>query len=553
MIFALIPPTSAEEPELIAVDVQRTVHVKEYGVLLTNDTFTVLNVGQEPAFHVWAAVPLTLIETVRYFQAETGNGATLLTQRIPLIGENCTGWRIYIPEPILPDRNFTFRIVMALEGLLEIEGQKAYCTFSSVPASPYLIRSGSTKLTHYNGLTAPSQQNFLFANVSAYAYRPTTVGLDVVAGSGKPIITYLELKRQFLVEPWGYLRVLETHTLCVDSINSASWGWSSIITHLPPGSQFLQAYDSVSNLSASITTPGNITYPSTLKINFQFLLEQNDVYQFFVEYRYPLDLQQSISQNGFFLGINPYYEHPWIIRHQITEVTIPEGGYLLSSSGEAEISITSTGQFLIRYHDYNVSSLHQSEFTVHYVYPIQPAATRPLLLSIISGIICLAYIAGRRIPIFREEEEIVTPLPTIDPAILSEFCALYGEKVALLLQMERLEQSMLRAKIAKPRYRKEKKIFERKLRALERDLQGRTRPLLEAGGKYENNVRQLELLEAERLSTIEALRALEQRYKQKRITLAVYQKLRSDLQKRRDKSVAGMDRILLDLREELVT
>jgi hypothetical protein len=442
---------------------------------------------------------------------------------------------------------------MAYEGLLEIDENAAHCTFSSVPSSPYLIKHVSTKLTYNSGLTEPTSEEFSFNNVSSYAYKPTTVDFTLVIGKVKPIITYLELKRQYTVETWGYLHVLESHTFRVDSVDLLSWSWSSIYTHLPPGSQFLQAYDSVSNLSVSITILGNLTYPTTLQIHLQFLLEQDDVYKFFIEYRYPLDLQQSISQNGFYLGINPYFEHPWLIRHQITEVIIPEGGYLLSSSGEAEVSITSSGRFLVRYDDYNVTSLHQSEFTIHYMYPIQPAAIRPLLFSVITGIICLAYIAGRRIPIFREEEEIVTPLPTIDPAILSEFCALYGEKVALLLQMERLEQSMLRAKISKPRYRKEKKIFERKLRTFERDLQGRTRPLIEAGGKYENNVRQLELLEAERLSSIEALRALEQRYKQKRITLTVYQKLQSDLQKRRDKSVAGMDRILLDLREELVT
>jgi hypothetical protein len=110
---------------------------------------------------------------------------------------------------------------------------------------------------------------------------------------------------------------------------------------------------------------------------------------------------------------------------------------------------------------------------------------------------------------------------------------------------------MLQGKISKPRYRKEKKNFERKIRTLNGELASRSQQLIEAGGKYESSRNQLELLEAERISAIEALHALEQRYRQKRITAQVYQKLQKDLQKRRDRAVSRMDRILLGLREEL--
>ena len=176
---------------------------------------------------------------------------------------------------------------------------------------------------------------------------------------------------------------------------------------------------------------------------------------------------------------------------------------------------------------------------------------RPFLFFIIVALICLMYIVFRRVPIFREEEDVISPLAEIDLTVLGEFCSLYGEKIAILLQTERLEQSMLQGKISKPRYRKEKKNFERKIRTLNSELATRTQALIEAGGKYESNCRQLEILEAERVSAIEGLHALEQRYRQKRITSAAYQKLSKDLEKRRDRAVSRMDRILLSLREEL--
>ncbi len=546
-----IPPVSAATPNLEAVDVQRIVHLEEFGLILTNETYTVINNGLEPAFYVSAAFPLEYKEHLQYFRAETEDGASLLAQPIPLIGPNCTGWQIYIPEPILPGEYLTFRFFMALEGLLQLESATGICTISEVPTSPYFVRQYSTRFTHHAGMSAPSVDYFSGANLTAFAYRPVAIQMDVVVGSGKPIISYLELRRQYIIEPWGYLHAIETHKLRLESINDAGWGWVSIITLLPAGSEFIKAYQGFNNLSASILVPANLTQVGTLEITLEYNLQPGDIYEFVVEYRAPLDVYQLTLQNGFRLEINPYYEHPWIIRHQITEFVFPEGSSLFAVPNNAEITRTTTGQYVVIFHAFNVTSFYGEDVYLHYVYPIQPAFTRPLLLALFIGALCTVYIAGRRIPFLREEEEVIPTRLKIDPVILGEFCALFGEKVALLLQTERLERSMLAQKISKPRYRKEKKIFERKLRALEKELQGRSRPLIECGGKYNSSCRQLELLEAERLSAIEAINALEQRYKQKRITAAVYQKLRTDLEKRRDKAVSGMDRILLDLRSEL--
>jgi len=553
MAVALTAPTSASQPDLVVLDVQRKVYLQEYGLLLTNDTFTVVNVGAEAAFYVFAAFPLATVDRVRYFSAETEGGAALLVQRVPLVGPNCTGWRVYVPEPIMPDGNFTFTTRMALEGLTSVpDSTTVLCNFSIVPTSPYLIKHCKTTISHHAGTEDPSQTEITSTNVHPYSYKPTVVSLPIVDGQGRPIITYLELKRQFSVNQWGYLQVLETHTMRVDSINPDAFSWTSINVVLPPSSEFLRAYDSLANLTKTkITGQPGPTTAGTLNVNFQFKLAQGDVYQFFVEYRCPLDTQQLVSQNGLVLGVNPYCKYPWIIRHQITEIVLPAASQLLAVPQGAEVTILPGSQYVLKFDTYNVTSLHQSEFTIKYVYPVQPALARPMFISLLFGLICLAYVGARRIPGLREEGKVVAVPAAVDSTALGEFCALYGEKVALLLQTERLEQSMLARKIPMPRYRKEVKDAERKLRALERDIQTRARLLTQAGGRYAANVRQLELLEAERLSAIEAQRALEQRYRQKRITFEVYKKIQMDLEKRSNKSIAGMDRILLSLREEI--
>jgi hypothetical protein len=366
----------------------------------------------------------------------------------------------------------------------------------------------------------------------------------------------LELKRTYSIDAWGFIFAHEAHTFRLESPNprfdDAARLWTSIEITLPPGSEFLRAFDRLYNLERSqIIDLGNATHPGTLSVTLGYFLQEGDIYQFFVEYRIPLDFHQLVFQTGQFFWFDPYFEEPWLIEKQISEFILPVGSWLQEAPVGSDVSISSTGQYTVSYQETNVTSLQKAGISFNYIYPIPPSLALPMMFFLIMIVISLMYVVARRVPYFREEEEDVVVLRDVDPAILGEFCTLYGEKIALLLQTERLEQSILQGKISKPRYRKEKKNFERKIRTLNGELTSRSQQLIEAGGKYESSCNQLELLEAERISAIEALHALEQRYRQKRITAQVYQKLQKDLQKRRDRAVSRMDRILLSLREEL--
>jgi hypothetical protein len=556
MIFALGPPVNGEGSQLVVTEVQRNVHYEEYGMALFTDTITVFNPGPDPAFSVLTAYPLSKMNSVKAFRAESADGAALFFQKISLIGPNCSGWEVFLPEPIMPYEETTFVAQMSIEGLTSQDQDTATIVFSIEPTSPYSIQRYETRLTFHYALTAATQEYWTGSDVHPYSYEERSVLLDFMPNDFLPLMTYVELKRQFSVDAWGYLLAHEVHSLRVDSPNpiftNVEQRWANITVRLPLGSQFLRTYDLAANLSSSIGRVANITHSGTVYVSFQYHLQEGDVYTFHVEYRIPLDYNQLVLQTGQFLHLDLYQEYPFRIQLYTTEVSLPVGSWLQNVPIGAVTSISPTGQYLVSFLGRNVTSIIDGEANLFYVYPVSPAFIRPLFLFLIVGIFCLGYVAVRRIPFFREEEEIIAVVAEVDPAILSEFCALYGEKIALLLQTERLEQNMLQGKVSKPRYRKEKKNFDRKLRSLGRELEGRSQPLIEAGGKYESSVRQLELLEAERVSAIEALHALEQRYRQKRITASVYQKLRKDLQKRRDKAVGRMDRILLTLREELV-
>ncbi len=555
MVFTFGPPVAGDGSQLVITNVERNAHFEEYGMVILTDTITVYNPGPEPAFSVFTAYPLTKVDEIKEFRAETLNGTELHYQRVPLLGTNSSGWEIFLPEPIMPYQDTILITQMAVEGLTSQTSATATLVFSIVPTSPYFIQEYETTLTYHYALTAATQEYWSGDNVHPFSFLERTVVLDFMPNDFLPLVTYVELYRSLTVDAWGYLQVHEAHSLRVDSPNpdfsNSEQRWTNITLILPPGSEFLRVYDQVANLSSQIGKRATAINSGVIYVLFQYHLQKDDIYTIYFDYRIPLDQRQIVLQTGLFLNVQLHLEYPFRIEKQITEFVLPVGSWLQNIPLRAKVTVTPTGQYLISITSTNVTSISNNEAQIFYVYPIPPALARPLIFFTIVALFCLGYLAVRRISYFREEEEIIAAVAEVDPAILSEFCALYGEKIALLLQTERLEQTMLQGKISKPRYRKEKKNFERKMRTLDRELSGRSQPIIEAGGKYESSVRQLELLEAERVSSIEALHALEQRYRQKRITASVYQKLRKDLQKRRDKSVSRMDRILLSLREEL--
>jgi len=556
LVFAIVPPTYGDQSTLIVTDFQRNAHLQEYGMLILTDTISVTNPSTSPVFHLLIAYPLTEIHNVKQFESETVDGNSLFFQRVALIGPNCTGWKVVLPEPLMPNQNTTIVTSMAITGATVQDKLTAEVTFSPFPTSAYLVQSFATEFTHHSAVASPTQDSWTGIDLAPYYFEERTVILNHATNWFLPLITYLELKRTFLVDGWGYLFGHEEHTFRLDSPNplfssNPSRRWTDLSVTLPAGSEFLRVFDIVSNLTSRIMVPTNATHPGILDVGLPYRLEEGDVYQFFVEYRIPLDYHQQVLQTGQFFHSELYFEDPWYIESYITEFLLPIGSWLQGVPTGSEVSISPTGQYLVRFHDSNVTSLHQAEASIYYIYPVYPVLARPSIFFIVFAFICLAYITIRRVPIFREDEDAIVTVAEIDLLVLGEFCSLYGEKIALLLQTERLEQSMLQGKIPKPRYRKEKKNYERKLRTLNSELATRNQALVEAGGKYESNCRQLEILEAERVSAIEALHALEQRYRQKRVTATAYQKLRKDIEKRRDRSVSRMDRILLSLREEL--
>jgi hypothetical protein len=143
----------------------------------------------------------------------------------------------------------------------------------------------------------------------------------------------------------------------------------------------------------------------------------------------------------------------------------------------------------------------------------------------------------------------VLPAPAIP--IVKTFCSLYDEKTALQLEIRQLAQDLKRKKIKKFDYAKRKKLYEDKLAEITQKLLNSKRQMINLGGRHAEAINKIEIKETEIDSVRENTKRLIERYRSKKITRTTYERLRKDYARDLQKSMREIDRIILELREEI--
>jgi hypothetical protein len=136
---------------------------------------------------------------------------------------------------------------------------------------------------------------------------------------------------------------------------------------------------------------------------------------------------------------------------------------------------------------------------------------------------------------------------------IREFCALYEEKNALVLEIRLTEEDAKRKKISKKNY---KNIFNKntsKIENIQQEIIPFKKVLTETGEIFEKIMKKLDILEAERISIKDSLNLLESRYKRGRLpSRAAFLKLSDDFKKRRKKIDRSIDKLIQQFRSYLL-
>jgi hypothetical protein len=153
----------------------------------------------------------------------------------------------------------------------------------------------------------------------------------------------------------------------------------------------------------------------------------------------------------------------------------------------------------------------------------------------------------------REEDESIFKKEFIPTSEIREFCSLYEEKNALVLEIRNAENETKRKKMVKKTYKNLLTKNTAKIDQIKEEILPFKKILMETSDTYDNIIKKLDILDAERISVNDSLNLLESRYKRGKLpSKAAYQKLSSDFFNRRKKIDRTIDKYIQQLRSYLL-
>jgi len=210
------------------------------------------------------------------------------------------------------------------------------------------------------------------------------------------------------------------------------------------------------------------------------------------------------------------------------------------------------GTRVLVYNSENVSPLEGKTILFTYTIDIFDLILRPVIFILIIAFLSSVFVLiiktkerDEQISVFKKEF-----IPTIE---IREFCSLYEEKNALILEIRKAEDEAKRKKLAKKTYKNLLAKNTTKIDQIKGEITPFKKLLMETNETFNNIVMKLDVLDAERLSVNDSLTLLETRYKRGRLpSKAAYQKLSDDFFNRRKKLDRTIDKYIQQLRSYLL-
>ncbi|MHA1332928.1 MAG: hypothetical protein ACTSPL_02475 [Candidatus Odinarchaeia archaeon] len=540
-LLVSIPASGQVSPQadVYISNANRSITINSYGVVVVNDTFTLVNNGSSSTNYAIIALRSNYSDYLYYISAFGENNETLTISSEYSLNVNNSGWVISLPD-ISPSENYTLTVIMVFGGIIQPNTSgKYYLDFYAYPTSPYNISVLNASISVPGSLTYPTDSTYSAENISSYNFTWMKIEYSYVGH----LIKYPYFERSLQIDAWGSIKVKEVHEINV--INIGSLEVSTLSFTLLPSAYDIKVYDSAGYLTfVSNEEEDGVTY-SELVVSLRISLDAGDNYTLYVEYM--IDPNVLRDETGA-LQI-PLTLPDWIVNLFKMEVILPSGSTFTTTSTGGEISEVD-GNVILSYVLENVTTFHEAEYTVNYQINMLAALARPLIISGVIGLICIVYAVyqlTRKEEVFipREEEK------KAPPPLIKEFARLYDEKVALRIQIEKLKQDARKGKIKRRDYRKRYETFTKNIEKIDKEIQKIRDELLQYGGRLAKIIRDLEITEAQIDHKKSSLAEFASRYRLGKISRDAYLKVRKDLEGEINKAEHKINKLLLTLKEEI--
>jgi len=557
MILAMSIVSVSSAPVTIAVlDVKRHITIGEWGAVVFNDTFTILNNGTSSVEEFLYAVPRSNAEGLRFIVAKSSSGSLKVERDVDK--ESPFYWmRIHLKDPLPQGRNLTVNVASIhsdMVSFLKFEGMQGTEELYRVSFSAYPIlktRARSCNVTVYVSWDAKFQLPY---NASFIASK--IEGKPVLVASRKPLdpltderysfnfssttqhlVTCDWARREISISPGGEISVSERYRL-----NNLASSASSIRMILPKETVEVMAYDD----AGPLWTDRKKTFDVTIAPRFRTVRE-NESFTFGLEYK--LSAKQSLKQLQWWglynLTLKLMTDSPWVIEKAEVRIVLPRGVSVESNSiVPASRTDSSSYETVLSYLFEPATPLHDMTLDMRYRYLPFWSGLIPLMWVLLIQVIITGVVAVSRL------RKPAQPLVIAPVDRIMEFVELHDEKTALSLELDKMEQDMARGAISRHEYRRRSREIDRRIEEMRKELQLVKTALSAASARYGEMIRRIERAEAEIDAAKASMAQLRTQYRTGKMARHVYDGMVSDVTKRQDRARETMNSIIITLREE---
>jgi len=419
--------------------------------------------------------------------------------------------------------------------------------------------------------------NYVKTDLPAYTYSQGTVNFQVPVGTLQSL-TIPSLDRQITIDPSGLVTAVDSYRL----INNFT-SMNSFVIGLPLDATNVDVKDDVGRtLQTSIgkTAKGDMLLANATLVAFLSAGQSSTIT---VQYNLP---SAKLEGSNYNLGKFPLFpSFFYYVDRSTIQFTPPEGAAIVTPKLEAlDASSTLTREAFqdklivkrdgLSFVDYSAPKENFVEFS--YSYSPVWAAFRPtfwaLLLAIVGSIGAVIYRKRRPAeekPYALGREELPAPKLTsvtssqqemavevkpgqhITVDTLSDLIDAYETRKELKDELKLLHTRAQKGKIPRRQYKVQKRAIEIRLEGLTKTIE-RTKAILRGStSAYADLAKQLDAAEADLAEAEENIKNFELRQRKGEISLEYYKRNIEEYQKRRDKAEAGINGIMLRLREKI--
>jgi len=562
---------------ILITDIKHNVNISGYGLVNIEDRLTILNQNSNPITSIFMGIPLKDSDNLIYLLATGSTQNALATERKSIVYGEYELITIYFDSPLFPQQSQVVKIKYTLKEQLFYQftgvDQEINFTGNLFPYVPYKaegdIKStfrmpeSSSPLSHdeVSGMGYPIGNVILYdlaQSIELEHLEPFLVNLglekEISIIFSEVQSTKIELEqvnREITISPWGIIKVKEDHIMK----NIGVINIYSIPFQVPNDAINIHVSDNLGELLG--TTIANAeNNKKEIVINLLYnraVLNPDSNLRYTIEYNLPFDKHFSMNWFQESIQLNLITTtHEFFVRNQIIKVFI-EGcstiNYLSSPpDGIDQVS----GSKIIMYASEDISPFEGKvilfTFTLNYFdLLIRPITFILLMTSILSIFVVL--VKTRK----REGDAALFKAESIPVNEIREFCSLFEEKNALILEIRKAEVEAKRKKMAKKSYKNIVTKNNAKIEQIKQEIIPFSKMLVENSEIFGNIINKLDILDAERVSVDDSINLLDTRYKRGKLpSRAAYQKLSDDFLRRKKKIDRTIDKYIQQLRSYLL-